>query len=78
MSLKRLIILINDVFEKLNQYRIRQYNELIFSVMKFLFDKNLKSWKLSDLDNVYYILSGYAFNTYKTITSKKSKEVSNE
>jgi CRISPR-associated protein Csh1 len=46
--------------------------------MKFLFDKNIKGWKLSDLDNVYYILSGYAFNTYKTITSKKLKEVSNE
>jgi CRISPR-associated protein Csh1 len=78
MNTKRLMILVNDVFEKLNQYKIRQYNESIFSVMKFLFDKNIKGWKLSDLDNVYYILSGYAFNTYKTITSKKLKEVSNE
>ncbi|MGB9750575.1 MAG: TIGR02556 family CRISPR-associated protein [Caldisericia bacterium] len=78
MSPKRLMILVNDVFEKLDQYRIRQYNETNFSVMKLLFDKNIKNWKLSDIDNVYYILSGYAFNTYKIISSKKSKEVSNE
>ncbi len=78
MNLKKLVILINEVFEKLDQYRIRQYNELNFSVMKMLFDKNIKNWKLSDIDNVYYIMSGYAFNTYKIITSKKQKEVNNE
>jgi len=78
MNIKKILILINEVFEKLNQYKIRQYNETNFAIMKMLFDKNINKWKLSDIDNVYYILSGYAFNTYKIITSKKQKEVNNE
>lgn len=72
---KNLINLSNEIFEKLDQYKIRGYNEKIFSVMKSLMDKNIKSWKLSDNENVYYILSGYAFNTYKRIKNIKEKEV---
>ncbi|MEN2983772.1 MAG: TIGR02556 family CRISPR-associated protein [Dictyoglomaceae bacterium] len=74
ISSKNLINLSNEIFEKLDQYRIRGYNEKIFSAMKFLMDKNIKSWKLNDNENVYYILSGYAFNTYKRIKSIKGRE----
>jgi len=28
---------------------------------------------LSDQENVFYILSGYAYNTYKAVTGKKTK-----
>ncbi|MEN3012046.1 MAG: TIGR02556 family CRISPR-associated protein [Dictyoglomus thermophilum] len=74
ISAKNLINLANEVFEKLDQYKIRGYNEKIFSVMKSLMDKHIKSWKLSEQENVYYILSGYAFNTYKRVKSVKGKE----
>lgn len=77
MNPKKIMILINEVFEKLDQYKVRHFNEVNFSVMKMLFDKNIKNWRLSDIDNVYYILSGYAFNTYKLISYGK-KEVKNE
>ncbi len=77
MNPKKIIILINEVFEKLDQYKVRHFNEINFSVMKMLFDKNINNWRLSDIDNVYYVLSGYAFNTYKLISYGK-KEVKNE
>jgi len=55
ISPRRLIILSNEVFDKLDQYKVRQYNEKEFSAMKKLMDKHLKDWKLRDEDNVYYI-----------------------
>lgn len=63
MNLNKILILTNEVFDKLNQYRIRQDNEGIFHTMKSLLDKNINNWKLKDSENVYYILSGYAFST---------------
>ena len=78
ISPRRLIILSNEVFDKLDQYKVRQYNEKEFSAMKKLMDKHLKDWKLRDEDNVYYILSGYAFNTYKRIKSSKREEGNGE
>ncbi|MGQ9845029.1 MAG: TIGR02556 family CRISPR-associated protein [Caldisericia bacterium] len=77
MNLNRILILTNEVFEKLDQYKIRHFNEINFSVMKMLFDKRIKNWSLSDIENVYYIMSGYAFNTNKVLTHKK-EEVKNE
>lgn len=77
MNLNRILILTNEVFEKLDQYKIRHFNEVNFSVMKMLFDKRIKNWSLSDIENVYYIMSGYAFNTNKVLTHKK-EEVKNE
>lgn len=74
MSAKNLIELANEVFEKLDQYRIRGYNEKIYTLMKKLLDLHIKNWNLSDKQNVYYILSGYAFNTYKKITYKKGEK----
>lgn len=63
MNLNKILILTNEVFDKLNQYNIRKYNEGIFYAMKSLLDKNINSWTLKDSENVYYILSGYAFST---------------
>lgn len=77
MNLNRILILTNEVFEKLDQYKKRQFNEINFAIMKMLLDKNIKNWRLNDIENVYYIMSGYAFNTYKTITHKK-EEVKDE
>jgi CRISPR-associated protein Csh1 len=74
MNLKRISMLSNEIFEKLDQYKARDYNEVNFAVMKRFMDKNIFCWRISDSENVYWILSGYAFNTYKTITSSKKEE----
>ena len=74
MSAKNLLLLAGEIFEKLDQYRIRGYNEKIFAVMKSLLDAHIKDWPLSDAENVYYILSGYAFHTYRMVTGARKKE----
>jgi len=43
-------------------------------VMKSLLDAHIKDWPLSDAENVYYILSGYAFHTYRMVTGARKKE----
>ncbi|MEF3244797.1 MAG: TIGR02556 family CRISPR-associated protein [Caldisericaceae bacterium] len=74
MNLKRIILLSNEIFEKLDQYKVRDFNEVNFAIMKRFMDKNISNWSISDSENVYWILSGYAFNTYKVITSKKEEK----
>lgn len=78
MSAKRILALSNEVFEKLDQYQIRKYNEKLFAVMKSLLDAHIKNWKLSEAENVYYILSGYAFCTYQMVTRNKRGEEEEE
>ncbi|NSW76425.1 MAG: TIGR02556 family CRISPR-associated protein [Candidatus Atribacteria bacterium] len=74
MSVRNLLTLSSEVFEKLDQYRIRHYNEKIFAVMKSLMDAHIKDWRLSEAENVYYILSGYAFHTYRMVAGRKREE----
>ena len=71
MNIGKIIRLTNEIFEKLKQYRRLSYNEGIFEEMKKLLDRNIKNWDLSDQENVFYILSGYAYNTYKILTKNK-------
>ena len=72
MGVEKLVRLSDDVFEKLKQYDILQYNENIYTASKLLMDGNIKQWNLSNQDNVFYILSGYAFSNY--LIRKKSKD----
>jgi CRISPR-associated protein Csh1 len=46
--------------------------------MKSLLDAHIKNWKLSEAENVYYILSGYAFCTYQMVTRGKRGEEEEE
>jgi CRISPR-associated protein Csh1 len=69
-KLKKLSVM---VFQKLDQYKIRRYNEKIHTQFKELFDKNLDNWKLTKYDNEFYVLSGYAFsNKWKEKEENKS------
>jgi CRISPR-associated protein Csh1 len=69
-KLKKLSVM---VFQKLDQYKIRKYNEKIHTQFKELFDKNLNDWKLTKYDNEFYVLSGYAFsNKWKEKEENKS------
>ncbi len=74
MNARNVLTLSSEVFEKLDQYQVRQCNEQVFAVMKSLMDAYIKNWRPSEAENVYYILSGYAFHTYKTVTGGGKKE----
>jgi len=68
----KIIRLTKDVFNKLNQEKIRQYNEVTFFDMKTLMDKNIENWKLNKDESLFYVLSGYSYST--TIPMLKKKE----
>ena len=68
---QKIIRLTKDVFNKLNQEKIRQYNEVIFFEMKRLLDANIDNWKLNKDESLFYVLSGYSFAT--TIPMLKEK-----
>jgi len=73
MGAEKLIRLSNDVLEKMKQYDLLQYNEDTYSVLKSLLDNNIASWSLSNQENVFYTLSGYAFSNY--LVRKRSKSM---
>ncbi|MCF6464461.1 TIGR02556 family CRISPR-associated protein [Clostridium sp. Cult2] len=55
--------LVNDVFNKLNQEKIRSFNEVTFFEMKRLLDSNIDSWNLNKDESLFYLLSGYSYAT---------------
>ncbi|TJX60864.1 TIGR02556 family CRISPR-associated protein [Soehngenia saccharolytica] len=69
---RKLERLANDVFAKLNQLKIRQYNEDIYYEMKKLLDKNINSWGLDKEENLFYLLSGYSFETIQAMNANKN------
>ena len=78
MNAGKIMRLANEVFEKLKQYDKLSYNEKRFAEMKKLLDRHIENWELSDQENVFYVLSGYAYNTYRAIESKKDENKNNE
>jgi CRISPR-associated protein Csh1 len=64
MGVEKLNRLTGDVLEKLRQNNILQYNEDAYSSLKILIDSNIVKWGLSNQENVFYVLSGYAFSNY--------------
>ena len=75
MSIEKLIRLSNEIPEKLRQYGKLSYNENINTIFRILFESNIKNWKLSNQENVFYVLSGYSYSNYVSwIRYKKSTE----
>ncbi|MEM3618418.1 MAG: type I-B CRISPR-associated protein Cas8b/Csh1 [Candidatus Bathyarchaeia archaeon] len=67
MSAERVKLLANHVLEGLRNYRILNAdNEAIYACMKATLDRNLELLR-NPIDNVFYILSGYAFVTLQAI-----------
>jgi CRISPR-associated protein Csh1 len=82
MNQNKLVRLLNDVFEKLTQYKsggkpLLHYSEGIFAECKRLLDKTIQE-PLSDQENVFYVLSGYAYATHQAIKASQSKEAKKE
>lgn len=73
----KIIRLTKDVFNKLNQEKIRSYNEVIFFDMKRLLDANIDEWKLNKDESLFYLLSGYSYATTIPMLKKK-EEVKND
>ncbi len=72
MSWSRVQQLANLLFEKLRQYDRLHYNELLYAEMKRLLDQYRENWPIGPEENVFYILSGYAFGVLTG--RKKNKE----
>lgn len=70
----KIIRLTRDVFARLKQEKILIYNEVIFQEYKRLLDSNLNCWELDKDENLFYILSGYAYATTKPIYREVKKD----
>ncbi|MBZ4665033.1 TIGR02556 family CRISPR-associated protein [Mahella sp.] len=78
MTKLRVWRLSDEVFEKLRQYKRFAYNEGIFAQHRMLMEKYISNWPLTDQENVFYILSGYAYNTLAAIKAAKERNNNNE
>lgn len=63
MSWPKVIRLSNLLVDQLRQHRIFIYNEGIYAAMKEMLDAHAAAWPLSPEENVFFILSGYAWAT---------------
>ena len=76
MDKEKIIRLSNEILSKLRQEKILAYNEKPFYEFKRLLDKNINNWNMSKQENLYYLLTGYAFGT--TLPFQKKEENENE
>lgn len=77
MGIEKLIRVLGEIPDKLRQYDILQYNEKIYSACHMLMDNHINSWKLSNQENLFYTLSGYAFSNYIAWQRVKKKKEDN-
>ena len=79
MSLNDLKRLYVDVFEKLVQYNALYPNvEKHNTLCKHYFDRSDNLWELSEFENVFYLLSGYAYKVANPASSNDSNDNINE
>lgn len=74
MDLSKIKRLSNEIPEKLRQNGVLKYNEKQYFAHKTLMDKNRNNWELSKHDNLYYIMSGYAYGTTKAAYRKGNED----
>lgn len=77
MDKYRIMKLSNQIPSKLRQEKIQQYYEGIFSAYKYLLDKNIQNWKLNKDEDLFYLLSGYGYQTMRRKNEKDNEEVVN-
>lgn len=74
MPVERVKLLANHVLEGLRNYRVLDSrNEMVYAYMKMMMDRNLEALR-NPVDNVFYILSGYAYATLQAITGGGEKD----
>jgi len=73
MRFTKIIHFSNMVFNLLRQYKALYFGvEVIFSEMKRLFDHHVARWPLSPEENVFYLLSGYAYGVQRAVAGARS------
>jgi CRISPR-associated protein Csh1 len=70
----KVVRLSNILVDHLRQHDILRYNEGLFAAMKRLFDAYRQNWPLSPEENVFYILSGYAYGTRAAFKARAEKQ----
>lgn len=73
MDQGKVMRLANEVYEKLRQYKIADYNEAVYAAMKTLLDQEHAALS-SPQENTYWLLSGYAYATWQAIRHGKTKQ----
>ncbi|MGC8936463.1 MAG: type I-B CRISPR-associated protein Cas8b/Csh1, partial [Candidatus Methanomethylicaceae archaeon] len=67
MPAERVKLLAVDVVDGMRNYRVLDsYSEAIYANMKMMMDRNLDKFQ-NPIDNVFYILSGYAYTTLQAM-----------
>jgi CRISPR-associated protein Csh1 len=65
MKTERVVILSNQILKSLRDYRILdKSNEWVYYHAVKLLNKHLEWLRVNPVENAFYLLSGYAFNTY--------------
>lgn len=72
MDRGKVLRLANEVYEKLRQYKIIEYNEALYAAMKAYLDCSLEHLS-SPQENIYWVLSGYAYATWQAIRAGRQK-----
>ena len=70
MDMNKVKRLSSEIVDKLRQNKILKYNEKVYHAHKKLMDKHIKDWSLNKHDNLYFIMSGYAYGTTKMMLRK--------
>ncbi len=74
MSKERVMILANQIMDGLKNYRLlNSKNEELYGQMKALLDRNLDQLR-DPIENVFYILSGYGFESVRRRGEKNERE----
>ena len=79
MSLPRVTVFATELFDKLRQYRLLSgpgaaENELLYAEALQRLTRQRDRWRLSDAENVYFILAGYSYETGRIIQAGKEKK----
>lgn len=83
MSVPRLVAFANELFDKLRQYRLLSgygsaQNEILYSNAIALLTRYRDRWSLTDAENVYFILSGYSYETARILQHGAERPQSSE
>lgn len=78
MKWNKVMKLANQVVEMLRAHDLFRWNEGRYALMKKYLDANRGHWDLLPEENVFYILSGYAFGTCSAVEASKARVGKNE
>lgn len=74
MELSKIKRLSNEIPSKMRQEKILIFYERVYQNQKYLLDLNEKNWNYNKDENLYYLLSGYAYETMRKF--EKEEKVS--